>query len=143
MEKNKKIIALIVVLLLIGASFYGGMLYGKSKIRPAGFANVNGGQFIGGQRTGAGMRGISGFTVGEIIAKDATSVTVKMPDGSSKIVLVSDTTKVLKSTDGSLNDLAVGTSVSVTGTANSDKSVTATSIQIRPAGQTTTRTQPQ
>lgn len=117
-----------------GASFYGGTLYAKMS-SPRGF---NGGNFTGqfqgatgGNRTARGGMG-GGFTTGEILSKDATSITVKMQDGSTRIVLVGTSTSVQKSAAGTLDDLAVGTNVLVMGTANADKSVTAQSVQIRP-----------
>jgi hypothetical protein len=53
---------------------------------------------------------------------------------SSEIVLLSPTTQILKSVTGAASDLTVGSEVTITGTTNSDGSVSATSIQIRPAG---------
>lgn len=78
------------------------------------------------------------MTAGEILSNDGTSITIKMADGSTKIVLVSPSTQVMKMAAGSLSDLSTGTNVSVVGSANSDGSVTATSVQIRPAGFATT-----
>ena len=75
---------------------------------------------------------------GEIIAKDASSITVKLrgtqSDGSagSKIIFLSDSTQVTKSAQGSTTDLSIGTQVSVFGTTNTDGSVSAQSVQIRP-----------
>jgi hypothetical protein len=91
------------------------------------------GQFSG--RMGGG-RGFGGAVAGQIVAADAQSITVKMQDGSTKIVLMSASTQVMKSVAGSVSDLTVGTTVIVAGSANSDGSVTAQSVQIRPAGQT-------
>lgn len=131
---NKKIIAGVVAVVLLGGSFYGGMVYGKSGTPARGqFGN---GQFpgnpagMGGMRTSMG----GGLTAGEIISKDATSITIKMQDGSTKIVLVSDSTQIMKTSTGSSGDLSVGTTVTITGTANSDGSITGQSVQIRPAG---------
>jgi len=135
---NKNIIAGIVgVVVIVGAAFYGGMVYGKSS-SPAR------GQFSNGQLTGrpdgaagmgvrGGMNG-GGFTAGEILSKDESSITIKMQDGSTKIVLVGSSTQIMKSITGSSDDLTTGTNVTVTGTANSEGSVTAESVQIRPAG---------
>ena len=134
---DKKIIAGIIVGVLVvgGASFYGGMLYEQSK-SPRGGGNFTGGQFQQGQFAGGGRgtrgAGGGGFTTGTILSKDATSITVKMQDGSTKIVLVGSSTSVQKSASGTLDDLAVGTNVLVMGTANSDQSLTAQSVQIRP-----------
>ena len=131
---SKKIIVVIVI--IIGVAFYGGMVYGKSTTPSMGqFAN---GQFPSGNQgeRGAGMRNVagSGFTAGEIILKDATSVTIKMQDGRTKIALIATSTQVTKSSSGALSDLVVGTNITITGTSNSDGSITAQSVQIRPAG---------
>jgi hypothetical protein len=55
-----------------------------------------------------------------------------LPDGSTKIVLLSDTTTVNKATTGTLSDLTKGQQVAVFGQENSDGSVTAQTVQINP-----------
>jgi len=144
---KKNILVTVVIVLVVGAgAFYGGMKYGQGKSltpqslqnltqqqRQQLFANAGGaGGTRGSTRNGQGAGGFSG---GQIIAKDDKSVTIKMQDGSSKIVFYSNTTKVQKSTDGTSADLQVGEEVTASGTANSDGSLTAQTIQIRPAGQ--------
>ena len=133
---NKSIVIIIAVTLIVGAgAFYGGMKYAENKAtagrqqRTQQFSGNAGAGFSGG--TGAGQRGGGGFTAGEIITKDDKSVIVKLQDGGSKIVFLSDSTKITKSTDGALSDLEVGKNVSVNGTANSDGSITAQTIQLR------------
>ena len=125
---------LVVALVVGGVAFYGGMKYqaGKVPARGAGFAARAGaaGAAGGAARGGTAFNG----TFGQVIAKSATSLTVQLMDGSSRIVFVSGTTPVAKQASGTLNDVAVGTNVSVTGMANSDGSVTASQIQIRPVG---------
>lgn len=133
---NKKIITGVMAIVIIGGAFYGGIVYGKRAIPSRGqFTN---GQFTGnvnGAR-GTGARvGMNGsFTAGEIISKDATSVTIKMQDGSTKIALIASSTQIMKSSTGSLSDLTTGVNVNITGTSNSDGSITAQGVQIRPAG---------
>lgn len=131
---NKKIIVGIVMVVLLAGSFYGGTVYAKSSMPARGqFGNgqsMGNGAGIGGTRAGMG----GGFTAGEIISKDATGITIKMQNGSTKIVLMSDSTQVMKSTIGIADDLTTGTTVTVTGSANSDGSVSAQSVQIRLAG---------
>jgi hypothetical protein len=137
-------IAVIVALVVGGAGFYGGMLYGKSRggSGPANFQNMSQDQrrafFQGngqGTRTGnfANRTG-NGFVSGTIIAKDIQSIAVKMPDGGSKIVFLSDQTEISRSASGTIADLNVSENVIVTGKANTDGSLTASNIQIRPQG---------
>jgi len=123
---------LIVGLVFVVAAFYGGMLYGQGKISTA-TGTQNASNFMG---RGAGNRGIraGGGVSGDIVSKDATSITVQLRDGSgSRIVFYTASTPILKSAAGSALDLTVGESVNVIGTTNSDGSTSAQSIQLRPA----------
>ena len=145
MSKQILLIIAAVALVVGGGSFYGGMKYAQSKnpsaADRAGFTNLSPeerqarlqqfGQLGGGQR-GARNGGGGELTAGEIITKDDKSITVKLRDGGSKIVFFTASTPVMKSTSGSLQDLAIGEQVTVTGTANQDGSLSAQSIQLRP-----------
>jgi hypothetical protein len=121
-----------VVAALIGLIIGGGIGFESTRLMP-GARGVRTGQF---QAGGMMNRVRGGFTAGEVLTKDATSMTVKAPDGSSKIVLTASSTQVTTSAPGTLDDVVVGTNVLVTGPVNSDQSVTAQNIQIRPAGTT-------
>jgi hypothetical protein len=133
---KKLITAVLAGAVVVGVvAFYAGIRYDQSKTaaeRQARLQQFGGGGGFGGQR---GMRGASGgaFVSGEIIAKDDKSITVKMRDGGSKIIFYSDTTEVGKFVSGALADLEVGKNVFVSGKLNSDGSITAESIQLRPA----------
>ncbi len=135
MKNNIGIFIVIVVLVGAGA-FYGGMTYGKTQLpgnltaqqRQEMFAR-NGAPGRMGQPGQAGQAG-GGFTSGQILSKDDKSITLKMRDGGSKIIFFSDKTKISKSTDGSLADLENGKDVMVNGTANSDGSINATTINL-------------
>lgn len=127
---------LVVAVVVGGVAFYGGMKYSaanaasqRANLRSQ-FSVGAGGQFF--TRTGGGMGMNGGFTAGQIISKDATSLTIKMANGSTKIVLYGSSTEISKFDAGTLNDLTVGQTVSVQGTANSDGSLSANSIQLRP-----------
>ena len=77
---------------------------------------------------------MGGFATGDIISHDDTGITIKMRDGSTKIILVPASAVVLKSSSGAPSDLSVGQSVTVTGATNADGSINAQTVQIRPAG---------
>lgn len=131
---NNKIKIILGGLVIVLISFYGGMKYEQNKIPERGnFTAFVGG--VGGQRgTNAnGRGGGSGIVSGSIISKDSTGVTIKMRDGSSKIVFVSPSTSIMKFVLGNISDLLVGEQVNTSGTSNPDGSVTAQSIQIRQA----------
>lgn len=133
--KNKKIVRVIIIVILVaGLSFWGGMIYAGNNIKAAATSRQNSFAQNGGTRGGAGMRigAGGGFVSGEVLSKDNQSVTIKLNNGGSKIVLISPTTKVEKTVDGVTADVIVGKQVMVTGTANPDGSVSATSVQIRP-----------
>ncbi len=133
----KKFLPMVIVAVIVGGiCFYVGTKVGASSAaaaRQAGFQGLarTGGGF-GAGRTGGGNQA-GGFAGGSVVSKDDKSITVSLMDGSSKIVFFSTTTEIMKSVQGLPADLTVGERVTVTGTANSDGSITAQSIQIRPA----------
>lgn len=124
--------------------FYAGMQYNKSKsasqesLRGGNSAvgNRQGGVPGTGQRMGNGANNGSGdFTTGDIISKDDKSIIVKARDGGSKIIFFSDSTNIGKTDGVSSSDLSVGQQVTVIGESSPEGSITAQSIQIRPANQ--------
>ncbi|MFA4998664.1 MAG: DUF5666 domain-containing protein [Candidatus Paceibacterota bacterium] len=137
----KKTLIIVGVLVLLGAgAFLGGMKFGESKKSNAGFPQgefQNMQQGAGAGLTGSGKNG-GGLVNGDILSKDDKSITVKLRDGGSKIVLFSDTTEISKFVSGTSADLEVGKTVTITGKTNQDGSVTAQSIQLKQ----TTSTQP-
>lgn len=138
MNQKQKMIIGIGVVVIAAIAFYGGARYSQAKTAPTSAATARGqygqGGFAqGGARAGgAAFAGRGGATAGEILSKDATSFTVKLSTGGSRIVFTSASTTVAKMAQGSLDDLTVGASVLVTGTPNSDGSMTASSVELRP-----------
>ena len=142
MKKNQIITAIIVLVLVGGLSFYAGTKVGAGNSGPKGgqfgAAGFNGMGGPGGANSGmrSAQRGqggmMGGFVTGEVLSKDATSVTVKLKDGGSKIIFVTAGTAVQKTVTGSIADVVVGTQITANGQANADGSINATSIQQRP-----------
>ncbi len=126
---HKQIIGAAVVSALVfgGVGFWGGSQYAKSAVPERGMF-VAGGQFGGGRS----MRSAGSFVSGEIVSTDQSSFTLKMQDGSTKIVLLGASTTVSEMTQAPASSLKVGAQVVVTGATNSDGSLSAQMVQLRP-----------
>ncbi len=139
-KQNQTLVGFVIALIVIGGgSFYGGMQYQKSKtpsfaggFNRAGMMQGAYGGASGGTR-GAGRVANGGFASGDVLSKDDKSITIKLRTGGSEIILLSDKTQVVKADQGAVSDISVGQALTLTGTPNSDGSLTAESIQIRPA----------
>lgn len=124
MKTTYLIIFAILLVLVGGGAFFAGMKFQQNQR----------GQFARGGLSGAlGQRFVNGSNrpvSGQIISSDDKSITVKLMNGSSKIVLISSTTAINKSAKGTTDDLTSGQNVLVIGTTNSDGSITASNIQL-------------
>ena len=142
--KSNQIISIVILLVIFsGASFFAGTKYQQSKITSQFTQRTGANGFTGqgmmnrnsGNTTGQANRGqITSFrqTIGEIISVDDKSITVKLTDGSSKIILFSDSTVVNQTSTATKTDLKVGTKVAVMGDTNTDGSITSKTIDINP-----------
>jgi hypothetical protein len=121
--KNNLIIAVILTALVVGTtSFWGGMKYQKSKT--PNFQEMRG--QLGPRTRNQVLRPITG----EILSQDDQSLTVKLADNSSKIILLSENSTINKTEAGTKEDLKQGVKITVFGQENSDGSLTAQNIQI-------------
>ncbi len=141
MKKSTQVtIAIIIAVIAFGAGWEikssSASTTAASTAARSGFT----GTFAGGTgaRTGRTVAG-GGLVAGTIVSVDPTSISIALPNSTSTsattgstVVLYSTGTSVLKSVIGSPADLSVGENVTVSGTANSDGSMSATAIQIRP-----------
>ena len=132
----KKQIVIFVVILLVSmaGSFFLGAAYSNSKTKNSFPGSIQSGMLGSGYGFNRGStNGKNGINIanGEVLSKDDSSITLKDRNGGSKIILFSSSTTILKSTEGVIDDVKTGDSITVTGKTNSDGSVTAESIQIR------------
>jgi len=147
----KKIILPVITILIIGGlGFFGGTLYAKASsgknLQSNGFGNFQPGTSPLGDRTGSFQKGTNkgtGMTSGEILSIDEKSLTLKLPDNGSKLILLSDTTEISKFATATKDELKIGTQLMINGTTNTEGSITAKSIQIRPEISISDNTKPQ
>jgi hypothetical protein len=132
MEK-KEIIACLIMIIVIGLiCFFIGAKCGSGKM-PGNMQNLPQRSQNREQLLGKTKEQSTNIISGEIISKDDISLTIKLRDGGSKIIFFSNSTQITKPLIVAVKDMIVGDAVIINGVANSDGSLTATSIQIREA----------
>lgn len=140
---------IIISLITLAIGFAGGFIYQKSKT--PSFARNGQFQTAGGNSNRSGTRNANGTgtpnqrimskeTVGEITSVDSSSITIKTPDGGSKIIMISDSTTVNQATKVDKTSLKVGSQISVSGDQNTDGTVTGKIINLNSATATASAT---
>jgi len=138
----------IVVLALIGGAFYGGTLYGKQQAQTAfserrTFGGAGSGAFPAADLNGTPqpeMRGAffqgggGGGVFGQIEEINGDTMVIAGGNGQKTTVKVTDTTLIEKYASVTVTDLQPGETVIVSGSSNTDGSITARSVQVAPAG---------
>jgi hypothetical protein len=131
--KNNILVPIIVGVIALSSGFFAGTFYQKSQKGsfPQNMMNRQGNGIP--TQNGTGIRNgniRNGVPVnGKIISMDSTSITVQGTDGSNKIILLSQDTKINKTLEGTKEDLKVGSEVMVFGNTTSG-AVTAQSISL-------------
>ena len=141
MSKNYIISIVVIVVVVAGLAFYGGLKYGQSsfKVGTPPTSNIGPRNFQSGQGSQAGGmtqkngRAFGGMVTGQIISADSNSLTIKSQDGGSRIVFLSASTTISKIASGTRKDLVIGADVIVNGASNTNNSINAQVIQLRPA----------
>lgn len=127
--KDKKSIIInifIAVVFALGGYFMGAK---SQKVRIQSMTRQQG-MVAGARQNGQWQRGGIRPVAGEILSRDEKTMTVKLTDGSSKIIILSEKTVINKASDATRDELKNGEKISVFGTENPDGSVTASNIQI-------------
>jgi hypothetical protein len=139
-------IAVLVLAVVAGGAFYAGTKVGENRVlqNPASFLQQlrpEGGQFQGrvfgqqgtpqpGQTPQPGFRGAQGFggTLGTIEEVDGNTLILSTEEGTVRVE-TTDTTLIEKYVSVQVGDLEVGEQIVVSGSENSDGSLTARSIR--------------
>jgi hypothetical protein len=133
--KNKNLIIVVLLLVVVAVgSFLAGRKFSSDR-RTFGtgqFGARQPGMPFGQGNQGQGNRGSFRPISGEIISVDDKSITVKIADGSSKIVILTDKTEINQASKATVDDLKVGGQVMAMGQENTDGSITAQNIQLNP-----------
>lgn len=109
------------------AGFTGGMRYQSSSRQVFGGERGLQQGMMQGRRSGPNN---AGLVAGTVLSRDASMMTIQLPNGGSSIVIGSTATSVEKAASGSWNDIQVGSPVVVRGTQKDDGSFVAQSVQI-------------
>lgn len=137
--KNNLLIIIITAILSGGIGFWGARAYQKNQKISATPGQL---QFGKGMQNGTGhggnnmtrggkMPGNGGGPVsGEISSLEDKTITLKTQDGSSKIIVFSDSSIINKISEASLADLQVGSQIMVMGTSDDSGTLTAKTISI-------------
>lgn len=129
----KIIIGLIIIVIIIGLSFYGEMFY-KKQDKP--MPPVNPAQLDTANPIATALEPNrvppQDMISGKVTAMDNQSITLELADGSTETIFLSGTTRIGKVVTGTLNDITVGSSLAVNGIENSDGTVSAQMVQVRP-----------
>jgi Cu/Ag efflux protein CusF len=134
MSKNIMILVAVVLIIIAAAGgFFGGIMYQKNQT--PSFGMMGRGNFAGRLGDQNGQNQNFRPVRGQVLSMDNNSLTVKMSDGSTKLVVLSSSTNFVQSTKAALSDVKTGDTVNVIGTQNSDGSVTAQDVQINPPQQ--------
>jgi hypothetical protein len=134
MNKNTTIlVAVVLVIIAAAGGFYGGMMYQKNQAStPSATGRGNyAGRFGQTGQSAANFRPVRG----QVLSMTNDTLTVKLSNGSTEIVVLSGSTAFMQSTKAALGDVKTGDTVNVVGTQNSDGSVTAQDVQINPPTQ--------
>lgn len=125
--KNKSIFfSLFLIIISLTVGFFVGLNYQKTR-RNLGFNQES--QFNFQRKERAFNQGNRPF-LGEIIKKDSDSLTIKLRDGSTKLIFLTEKTSIIKAAKGNLSDLKEKENVFIFGVENSDGSITAENVQI-------------
>ncbi len=129
MKSNAKTFGAFAIVLLAGSGIGYLLPHGNVRGASSGVAAAARGTY-----TPHGNQIAGGVLTGSIAKTGNGSLTLNTRDGSSRLILLTPDTVILKSVQGTTTDLTQGADALITGSANSDGSISAQTIDVRPAG---------
>lgn len=130
---KKYIVRVAICVLVIGLSFWAGRAYTMKQMKKVLRDGILAAQRQDGNRSQPlDPIGKNGMLVsGEIISKDEKSVTLKISNGTERVVFFSPATHIKKTLTGKQSDFTIGTILTVLGSNDSTGTFNATTIQIK------------
>jgi len=137
------ILVAVVLVLVVGASFYWGTLYGKSQVQTAvpAMPDLAPGAMPGAMPGAGGQGGATGganapagMTFGQIESIKGDTLMLTDANNREIRVQVTDTTLIERNASVTVSELEVGETVTISGSQNDDGSISARSVQVNPAG---------
>jgi hypothetical protein len=128
-DMNKLIVVAVATAVIVGGAAFGGGYAVAKKSAPAlaGRGMMARDGQAGGQQKA--QRAASNMANGEVLTVEEGSLTIKLADGGSRIVLLGKDAVVSYCAEAELSTVQPGTSLLATGEANADGSLTARFIQ--------------
>lgn len=136
-------LGVLLVVVIAGGSFYGGMIYGENQAQAeipvlGNAEGMPGGREQFGAPPGADRGQIpgaqGGSLFGEIQSIGNGEMTIVDQSGEQVQIYVTDTTLIQKQAEVTLADLAEGETVIISGSRGDDGSITARTLQVSPGG---------
>lgn len=127
-KKNLTVVLVVVGLVTALIGFWGGTYYQKNQQSTDFVGQMNGQQDTDSSSQQMTRNQAGGLVSGEITSISESSITIKTEDGSSKLVVYSDSTTISKTAEVSIDDLEVGDEANIMGDEDSDGIVTAQTI---------------
>jgi len=113
----------------IGIGVLGGVFIGQSTASAVGPAGANGQGFPGGgTRPDGATGGMGNLTSGTVVSVDGDTIVLELEDGSQVTVTAGSDTAITTTDEADVSDLTEGDTLAVSGEADDDGNVTATSI---------------
>jgi hypothetical protein len=135
--------AVVGAIVVAGVAFWGGMTYAQNQRATTASRFGAAGTTFAGRGTGTFTGGAGGGTIGTIIQVGNGSFVVQLPNSTSstattgtKLVLIDNATQIQALETVPSSTLQVGQTVTIAGATNSDGSITASNVMVRPAGRT-------